>query len=101
MRDTLGMPDQLKPKDDAEAVALFRAQVLGPVLCTDVSRRQLAASLRELSERQFFPPGAIVSRTYSVSTLERWFYRYRKSGLDGLRPQSRQTGHANALSDEQ
>ena len=27
------MTDELRPKDAAEEVALFRAQVLGPVLC--------------------------------------------------------------------
>lgn len=95
------MSERLKPKDHAEAVALFRAQVLGPLLCVDLQRRELAARLRELSARRYLPPGSKVTRTFAVSTLERWYYRHRARGLEGLRPQTRKTGSAQSLGDAQ
>lgn len=95
------MHKDLKPKDHAEAVALFRAQVLGPVLCGDLGRRELAKALHELSEKRYMPPASKVTRTYGASTLERWYYAYRKHGLDGLRPQERKLGNALVLTDEQ
>jgi transposase InsO family protein len=95
------MHDDLEPKDHAEAVALFRAQVLGPVLSADLGRRELAAALRKLSTRRYMPPGSKVTRTYGVSTLQRWYYHYRKGGLDGLRPKTRKTGYALSLDEKQ
>ena len=93
--------DTLEPKDHAERVALFRAQVLGPLTCTQLERGEQAAMLRELSQRRYRPPGAKNTRTFSVPTLERWLRRYREGGLEALRPESRATGHARALTDEQ
>lgn len=95
------MNHDLKPKDHAEAVALFRAQVLGPLLCIDLGKRELARALRELSTKRYMPPGSNVTRTYAVPTLQRWYYRYRAKGLVGLRPATRKTGNAQALTAEQ
>jgi putative transposase len=93
--------DTLEPKDHAERVALFRAQVLGPLTCTQLDRGEQAALLRELSERRYRPPGAKNTRSFSVPTLERWLRRYRKGGLEALRPEPRATGHAKALTEAQ
>src|SRR5690606_14796060 len=82
-------------------VALFRAQVLGPLTCAQLDRGEQATLLRELSERRYRPPGAKRTRTYSVPTLERWLRRYRKGGVEALRPVSRATGHAQALTQAQ
>lgn len=100
-RDIEVMKEDLKPKDHAEAVALFRAQVLGPVLCIDLGKRELAAMLRELSVRRYLPPGSDVTRTFAVPTLQRWYYRHRAKGLEGLRPETRKTGSAQGLTDKQ
>jgi putative transposase len=96
MKDTLG------PKDHAEAVALFRAQVLGSMLSRELCRGERAVVLRELSAQRFRPPGSEVTRQYGVSTLERWLYAYRARGLAGLRPQLRSDrGVAQGLTDTQ
>lgn len=97
------MTDELKPKDAAEEVALFRAQVLGPVLCRGVlDHGELAEALRELAQQPVRPPGAVRTRRYAVSTLERWYYAYRDGGLDALRPRPRaDRGHGRALTDTQ
>lgn len=92
----------LGPKDHAEAVALFRAQVIGPVLARGtLGRGELADALRELAAERFRPPGSDVSRSYGVSTLERWYYRYRDGGLAALRPRPRSDrGAAQKLAPE-
>lgn len=92
---------KLKPKDHAEEIALFRAQLLGPVLHAELSRGELLAELRVVAQKRFVPPGADTSRTYSVPTLLRWRRAYLKGELAGLRPVSRRLGDALALSDEQ
>lgn len=93
--------DELNPKDHAEELALFRAQVIGPLLCRDPGNYgELAEVLRELAAQPVRPPGAVVSRCYATSTLERWYYAYKKHGLPGLRHRSREKGYALALSQE-
>lgn len=96
------MTDSLGPKDQAEAIAQFRAQVIGPLLCrTFDSHGELAAAIRELALEPVRPPGAEVSRTFAASTLERWYYAHRQGGLSALQPQSRASGFAGALSEDQ
>ncbi|WP_437875554.1 DDE-type integrase/transposase/recombinase [Sorangium sp. So ce513] len=91
----------LGPADHAEAVAIYRATVIGPLMHRVLTHGQLAAELRALSEQRFRPPGAHSTRTYSVPTLERWLYAYRSAGLDGLRPQPRSDrGFAQELCEE-
>ncbi len=88
------------PRDQAEAIAVFRAQVIGPLLCREHLRGQLDKILLELSTIPVRPPGSDVTRTYAVATLRRWYYRYRQNALEGLRPVSRKRGYARALSRE-
>ncbi len=94
---------ELKPKDRAEAVAIFRAQVIGPLVCrSQWTHGELAEELRALSQQPVRPPGASRSRTYAASTLERWLYGWRRGGLNALRPKRRSDcGHARALTAEQ
>ncbi|MET0201533.1 MAG: DDE-type integrase/transposase/recombinase [Gaiellaceae bacterium] len=79
----------IEPQDHAEAVAIFRAMVIGPVVHRTLSHGELAAELRELSQERYRPPQADSSRTFSVPTLERWVYAYRANGIEGLRPKPR------------
>jgi putative transposase len=91
----------LGPTDPAEAVAIYRATVIGPLMHRVLTHGQLAVALRALSEQRFRPPGAESTRTYSVPTLERWLYAFRQEGLAGLRPAQRSDrGFAQDLSDE-
>jgi putative transposase len=91
----------LKPRDHAEEVAIFRATILGPVMLRELAHGQLANELRALSEARYRPPGASSTRTYQVPTLERWLYAYRARGLAGLRPELRSDrGFAQELSEE-
>jgi putative transposase len=79
----------LTPKDHAEAVATFRHAVIGPVCARELSRGDLAEALREIASARVRPPGAKLTKTYSVPTLERWLYAYRRGGLSALQPRGR------------
>ena len=91
---------KLQPKDQPEAVAHFRAQVLGPVLNRELERGELLETLRILARVHFRAPGAHITRTYSVPTLLRWNRAYRSGGIDALRPESRRLGDAGNISEE-
>ncbi len=93
---------ELKPKDHGEAVALFRSEIIGALTRQELDHGALRAELAQLSERHYRSPGAKVGRKYALSTLERWLYRYKKGGLEALRPASRSDrGRARELTAEQ
>lgn len=65
-------------------------------------RGELRAELQALSQVALRAPGSQITRCYGVSTLERWFYAYKKLGLQGLLPKARcDRGRARRLSSEQ
>lgn len=94
---------QLGPKDHAEAIGIFRAQVIGPLLTRAFnSHGELAEAIRVIARQAHRPPHASTSRTYSPATLERWYYRFKRHGLVGVTPRRRSdTGHARELTAEQ
>ena len=94
---------QLAPKDTAEAVAIFRAQVVGPLLTRVFSSHgELASAIAALARVQHRPPHGSTTRTYSKATIERWYYCFKKHGLPGITPHRRSdSGHARELTDAQ
>lgn len=91
----------LSPKDHGEAVALFRMQLLGPLLNRDFERGELLAELRRISKVRVRPPMSPRTRTYALSTLQRWYYDFRRDGLEALRPTPRaDSGHCRKLSED-
>jgi putative transposase len=92
--------ERLRPRDHGEAIALFRAQLIGALTHrTFDSRGQLKRELRRLAAMKVTPPGASWTRTYSVPTLERWHYAFKAGGLEALRPAERSDrGHCRELS---
>lgn len=94
--------DLLVPTDHAEAVALFRSEIIGALCRRDLDRGELAAELRTLSQRRYRPPDAESTRRYAVPTLERWLYKYKAGGLAALRPKVRNDkGRAQSLGEAQ
>lgn len=92
------MADEVSPKDLSEAIALFRAQAIGPLLCRDYSGHgEFAEALRELSLQMVRPPGQQMTRRYAASTLERWYYAFKQGGLAAIKPKSRSQGYALGL----
>jgi hypothetical protein len=49
--------DVLRPRDHAEEVALFRAEVIGALARRELSHGELAAEIRKLAKLRFRPPG--------------------------------------------
>jgi transposase InsO family protein len=92
----------LTPKDHAEAVALFRSEIIGALTRRELDRGELAQAFDELSQKRFRPPGAKSTKTFSVATLERWYYAYKTGGLEALRPAPRSDrGRCRELTAEQ
>ena len=92
----------LVPKNYGEEIAIFRSQVIGDLVHRELDHGEVIASLRLLSQKHFRPPRSDTTRTYSVPTLERWFYAFKKHGLTALVPQERSDrGRAREISKEQ
>lgn len=94
--------DRLTPKDQGERTAIFRSEIVGALVCRELSRGELAAALREIATQRFRPPGSDSTRTFAVPTLQRWYYALRRGGLGALVPQPRgDRGRARALNSAQ
>jgi hypothetical protein len=59
------------PQDHAEAIALFRREIVGALTRRELDRGDLAQALTELRQQRFRPPPAKSTKTYLVATLER------------------------------
>jgi putative transposase len=72
-----------------DPVALFRLSVLGPLVSRErLERGELQRIIRELALREYAIPG---SRRYLLGekTIEAWYYAFRRDGIDGLMPKTR------------
>jgi putative transposase len=79
------------PKDHGEAVALFRHGLIGELAIRAglLDHGERSEELRRLSEQRVRPPGSDTTRRYSMATLERWLYAFKKGGLGALVPRAR------------
>lgn len=68
--------------------ALFRYAVLGDLLHRGLRRGELGRALTERARKLWRAPQGR-ERRIAKKTLEEWFYRYRRSGFDGLLPSPR------------
>ena len=83
--------DDLTPKDYGETIALFRHGLIGELAIRAglLDHGERSEELRRLSEQRVRPPGSDTTRCYSVATLERWLYAFKKGGLAALTPRAR------------
>ena len=81
--------DPLTPKSHGEEVAVFRHGLIGALVVRSLSHGERIALLRDISEQRVRPPGSPTTRCYSVTTLERWLYAFKRGGLEALVPQAR------------
>lgn len=90
------------PIDSAEAIAFFRLQVIGSLVGRDFDHGELRAEIRVVASKHWRAPGSVVSRTYSVPTIERWYYGFQAGGIEALFPKRRSDcGRGRALTDVQ
>lgn len=83
---------------NAEALALFRHQIISPVLME--SDRTATAYFQKISQKEFDVPGRGLRR-FAPGTMRIWFYAYRKKGFQGLMPKMRSDkGEFRVLSEE-
>ena len=88
----------LTSKDHAERVAMFRHGIIGSLIARELGHGELRAELEQLSRQCFRPPDAACTRTYGVSTLERWLYACKAGGPQALRPSPRaDRGHGRCF----
>jgi len=93
--------DTLIPKDHAEAVAIFRSEIIGALVRRELDHGELRQALREIGLKRYRPPGLDRTKPISIPTLERWYYAYKAGGLQALRPRPRSDrGRAQELSPE-
>lgn len=86
--------------DDKKQIALFRYQVIAPLLAPQEERGALKRALTSLAERRHQHPhhGPI---KIGRGTIEEWLYTFKKHGLDGLLPAHRRDrGQARRIDDE-
>jgi putative transposase len=81
--------NNLEPRDHGEEIAVFRHSLIGLLANESLDHGELAARLRELSEQRVRPPGSDHTRVYSVPTLQRWLYAYKRGKLEALVPRGR------------
>jgi len=79
----------LTPKNHGEEVAIFRHSLIGELVSCELDHGARSCTLRRLSEQRVRAPGSDITRTYSVATLERWLYAFKKGGLEALVPHAR------------
>ena len=74
---------------EIDPMALFRLSVLGPLVSRErLARGELQQLIRELAQREYTIPGSR-RRHLGETTIEGWFYRWRRLGIAGLTPKVR------------
>lgn len=85
---------------DREQEALFRFGVLAELVNRPLRRGQLRAGLVRLASEHYTDHTGKLRRM-SAKTLEEWYYRYKRTGFDGLVPRPRaDRGRTKAISAE-
>ncbi|MBU0661735.1 DDE-type integrase/transposase/recombinase, partial [Patescibacteria group bacterium] len=71
-----------------DEIALFRYQVIAPLLSLDSGRGAMKRAIRELASKAWEVPGSD-RVSIGFGTIEHWLCRYRQGGLPALRPSPR------------
>ena len=71
------------------SVALFRLSVLGPLISRDkLEQGEKQRIICELAQGEYTIPGSI-RRHIGSRTIENWYYKWQRAGIDGLTPKIR------------
>lgn len=73
---------------EREEMALFRYNIISPLIISPERYLNVKAFFREAAEKVYEDPNGKDTKI-SSSTIERWYYRYKKYGFDSLKPQIR------------
>jgi transposase InsO family protein len=83
--------DDVKRRERAQQVALFRYQLICPALDPELSTKARGRIVRAIAARTHAGPFG-GQHSYSRDSLDRWIRRYRAGGFDALMPSVRQPG---------
>lgn len=83
--------DDVKRRQRAQQVALFRYQLICPALDPELSTKARGRIVRAIAARSHAGPFG-GTHQYSRDSLDRWIRRYRAGGFDALVPSIRQPG---------
>ena len=83
--------DDLRRRERAQQVALFRYQLICPALDPGLSTKARGRIVRAIAARSHAGPFG-GQHSYSRDSLDRWIRRYRAGGFDALTPSIRQPG---------
>lgn len=87
-------------KDPRLEDALFRYQIIAPLLDPDLRRGEKVTIMRRLAQRMHTHPSG-EKRRYKYPTIKEWYKLYRRGGFDALFPKGRSDkGKPRSLSDE-
>ena len=81
-------------KHHIDAMALFRLSILGPLASRErFESGELKTLINTLSQQTYrLPSGDAVQ--FGEKTIERWYYRWKKLGIEGLAPVQRSDKHS-------
>ena len=71
-----------------QAWAVFRCQLLAPLLLGEIPDSERGAYIQSLSEQEYLLPNG-VRKKISARTLRRWWKRLRDEGVEAMQPQPR------------
>lgn len=83
--------DDVRRRERAQQVALFRYRLISPALDPDLSSKARGRIVRGIAARAHAGPFG-GTHQYSRDSLDRWIRRYKAGGFDALAPSIRQPG---------
>ena len=87
------------PDHDPQQVALFRYQVIAPLISLSGPRGTLKREMERIAA-QTHPHPRRGPTQYRLGTIEEWLYLYKREGFDGLLPLPRRDrGHSRVIDD--
>lgn len=98
LSETLVTEDLLIPNTipTIDPIAMFRATVLGPLTTRELKRGELKREIHSICQHHYtFPNGA--RKKIGEKTLESWYYRYRRDGIEALTPKVRSDRGASKI----
>lgn len=73
---------------DSEREALYRFQIIAPLINERPARGELKKMIRKIADRIYEHPIRGYEK-FAFKTVEEWYYRYKKYGLSGIEKRSR------------
>lgn len=85
---------------DSEREALFRFQIIAPLINETPAKGELKKNIQKIVDRIYEHPKR-GHQKFAFKTVEEWYYRYKKYGLSGIEKRTRSDqGRIRSISEE-